>query len=158
MVKISQRSPSQHQDPASRNNQQATVLDTLCQTTSKTGTQPHPLAERLPKIIIRPQTPPITPPDMDVPTRKTRSSLIHQNTGTSPLHQEAYTTHWTKLSHWHRYQKQRELRTCRLRKGDPEHSKLSNMRRQRNTQKMKEQGKNPPDLTNEEEIRRLPEK
>ena len=31
------------------------------------------------------------------------------------------------------------------------------MRRQRNTQQMKEQGKNPPDLTNEEEIGSLPE-
>ena len=54
------RSPSQHQDPASLNDQQATVLDTLCQTTSKTGTQPHPLADSLPKII-RPQTPQNTP-------------------------------------------------------------------------------------------------
>ena len=57
MAKISQRSPSQLQDPAPLNDQQATVLDTLCQITSKTGTQPHPLAERLPKIIIRSQTP-----------------------------------------------------------------------------------------------------
>ena len=32
------------------------------------------------------------------------------------------------------------------------------MRRQRNTQQIKEQGKNPPDLTNEEEIGSLPEK
>ena len=32
------------------------------------------------------------------------------------------------------------------------------MRRQKNTQKMKDQGKNPPDLTNEEEIDSLPEK
>ena len=32
------------------------------------------------------------------------------------------------------------------------------MRRQRNTQQVKEQGKNPPDLTNEEEIGSLPEK
>ena len=38
------------------------------------------------------------------------------------------------------------------------HSKLSKMRRQRNTEQMKEQGKNPPDLTNEEEIGTLPEK
>ena len=53
----------------------------------------HPLAERLPKIIISSQTPQNTPPDMVLPTRKTRSSHIHQNTGTSPLHQEAYTTH-----------------------------------------------------------------
>ena len=43
-------------------------------------------------------------------------------------------------------------------KGDPKHSKLSTMRRQRNTQQMKEQGKKPPDLTNEEEIVSLPEK
>ena len=93
MVKIPQRSPSQCQDPAPLKDQQATVLDTLGQTTSKTGTQPHPLAERLPKIIIKPETPQNTPPDVDLPTRKKRSSLIHQNTGTSPLHQEAYTTH-----------------------------------------------------------------
>ena len=32
------------------------------------------------------------------------------------------------------------------------------MRRQRNTQQLKEQGKNPPDQTNEEEIGSLPEK
>ena len=32
------------------------------------------------------------------------------------------------------------------------------MKRQRNKQKMKEQGKNPPDQTNEEEIGNLPEK
>ena len=32
------------------------------------------------------------------------------------------------------------------------------MRRQRNTQQIKVQGKNPPDLTNEEEIGSLPEK
>ena len=32
------------------------------------------------------------------------------------------------------------------------------MRRQRNTQQMKEQGKNPADQTNEEEIGSLPEK
>ena len=37
-------------------------------------------------------------------------------------------------------------------------NKLSKMRRQRNTQQMKEQGKNPPDQTNEEEIGSLPEK
>ena len=36
--------------------------------------------------------------------------------------------------------------------------KLSKMRRQRNTQQMKERGKNPADQTNEEEIGSLPEK
>ena len=68
--------------------------------TSKTGTQPHPLAERLPKIIISSQTPQNIPPDAVLPTKKTRSSLIYQNTGTSPLYQEAYTTHRNNLTHW----------------------------------------------------------
>ena len=40
----------------------------------------------------------------------------------------------------------------------PQHSNLSKMRRQRNMQQMKEQGKNPPRQTNEEEIGSLPEK
>ena len=57
-----------------------------------------------------------------------------------------------------RHQKQRKLRTCSLQKGDPKHSKLSKMRTQRDTQQMKEQGKNPPDLRNKEETGSLPEK
>ena len=59
----------------------------------KKGTQHHPLAERLPKIIISSQTPQNTPTDIVLPTRKTSSSLNHQNIGMSHLHQEAYTTH-----------------------------------------------------------------
>ena len=43
-------------------------------------------------------------------------------------------------------------------KGDPKHSKLSKIRRHRDTQQMKKKGKNPPDLTNKEEISSLPEK
>ena len=39
------------------NEQEALGLDTLCQTTSKTGTKPHPLAERMPKIIVNSQNP-----------------------------------------------------------------------------------------------------
>ena len=70
MAKISQISPSQGQDPAPLNDQQAAVLETLCQTTSNTGTQPHPLAERLPKIIIRPQTPQNTPPIWNCPPER----------------------------------------------------------------------------------------
>ena len=54
---LSKRLPSQREDPAPLNDQQAPVLDTPCQTTSKTGTKHHPLAERLPKIIISSDTP-----------------------------------------------------------------------------------------------------
>ena len=57
-----------------------------------------------------------------------------------------------------KHQKQWELRTYSLQKGDPKHSKYSKMRRQRKSQQMKEQGKNPPEQTNEEETGSLPEK
>ena len=96
VISISKSSPRDlhlNAKPAPLDDQQAPVLDTPCQTTSKTGAQSHPLAERMPKIIIRSQTSQNTPPDVVLPTRKTRSSIIHQNTGTSPLQQEAYTTH-----------------------------------------------------------------
>ena len=86
--------------PSSTQQQASYSAGHPCETTGKTGTQAHPLADRLPKIIIRSQTPQNTPADGDLPTRKTRSSLIHQNTGISPRHQEAYTTHGTNLSHW----------------------------------------------------------
>ena len=128
------------------------MLDTLWQTTRKRGTQPHPLAERLPKIIIRTQTPQKTRADVDLPTRKTRSSLIHQNTGTSPATrkhtQPTELTLATGGRHQKKKQKTKTGTTNLQQKGDPKHSKLSKMRRQRNTQQMKEQGKNPPDKTN----------
>ena len=134
------------------------MLDTLCPITRKTGTQLSPLAEKVPKIIIRSQTPQNTPQDIVLPIRKTRANLTHQNTPTSPLHHEAYTTIKPILPTGGRHQKQWELWTCSLRKGDPPHSRLSKMRRQRNIQQMKDQGKNPWDQTNEEEIGSQPEK
>ena len=150
MAKISQRSPSQHQDPAPLNDQQATVLDTLCQTTSKTGTQPNPLAERLPKILKRPQTPPkhhqmrTCPPERQDPASSNRTlALVPSNRKPTQPTEPTLATGDTNQKQW-------ELQTCSLRKGDPKHSKLSKMRRQTNTQQMKEPGKNPPDLTNEE--------
>ena len=102
-----------------------------CQTTSKTGTQPHPLAERLPKIIIRSQTPQNTPPDAVLPTRNTRSNLIHQNTESVPSTRKHTQPTEPTLATGVRHQKQWELRTGSLQKGDPKHSKLSKMRRQR---------------------------
>ena len=95
---------------------------------------------------------------MILPTRKTRSSLIHQKQAPVPSTRKPTQPTEQTLPTGGRHQKQPELRTYRLRKGDPKHSKLSKMRRQRNTQQMKEQGKNPPDRTNEEEIGSLPEK
>ena len=95
---LSRKSPSQLQDLYPPNCLQAPVLDASCQTTSKTGTQTHPSADR-PKVILSSQTHQNTPPDVALPIRRTRSSSIHQSTGASPSHQEAYTSHWTNLTH-----------------------------------------------------------
>ena len=120
MAKISQRSPSQHQDPAPLNDQQATVLDTLCQTTSKTGTQPHPLAERLPKIIIRSQTLQNTPPDVDLLTRKKDPTSSTRTQALVPSTRKPTQTTEPTLASVDRHQKKQELGTCSLQKGDPQ--------------------------------------
>ena len=93
------RYPYQHQDLAPHNWLQAPVLDTSCQTTSKTGTQPRPSADRLPKVVLSSQTPQNTPPDAALPCREERLSSTHQSTGTSPSHQETVTSPRTNLTH-----------------------------------------------------------
>ena len=50
-----------------------------------------------------------------------------------------------------------EPQTARIQKGHPKHSNLNKMKRQRNTQQVKEQNKCPPNQTKEEGIRNLPE-
>ena len=76
---------------------------------------------------------------MALPTRKTRCSPTHQKTGTSPLYQEAYTSHCTNLTHWGQTPKTMGTTNLQLVKVDPKHSQLNDMRRQRNMQQMKEQ-------------------
>ena len=61
--------------------------------------QPYSSADRLPKVILSSQTPQNTPPDAALPIREKRLSSTHQSTDTSPSHQEAYTSPWTKLTH-----------------------------------------------------------
>ena len=51
-----------------------------------------------------------------------------------------------------------ELQTARIQKGHPKHSNINKMKRQRNTQQVKEQDKCPPNQTKEEEIGNLPDK
>ena len=52
----------------------------------------------------------------------------------------------------------RTPQTARIQKGHPKLSNLNKMKRQRNTQKIKEQDKCPPNQTKEEEIGNLPDK
>ena len=51
-----------------------------------------------------------------------------------------------------------EPQTARIWKGHPKHSNINKMKRQRNTQQVKEQDKCPPNQTKEEEIGNLPDK
>ena len=92
------------------------------------------------------------PPKRQDPASTTRTQLPVPSTRKPTQHTEP------TLPTGGRHQKQRELQTCSLCKGDLKHSKLKKMRRQRNTQQMKEQGKDQPDQANEEEIDSLPEK
>ena len=48
--------------------------------------------------------------------------------------------------------------TSRIKKGQPKHSNINKMKRQRNTQQVKEQDKCPPNQTKEEEIGNLSDK
>ena len=130
------------------------MRDTPWQTTSKTGTQPHPLAERLPKISSF----------TDTQKHTTRHGPAHQKDKIQP-HAPEHRHNSLPTGSLHNalnqpYPLEADTKNngCSLRKGDPKHSKLSKMRRQRNTQQLKEQGKNPPDQTNEEEIGSLSEK
>ena len=52
----------------------------------------------------------------------------------------------------------RTPQTARIQKGHPKHSNLNKMKRQRNTQQVKEQDKCPPNQTKEEKIGNLPDK
>ena len=51
-----------------------------------------------------------------------------------------------------------EPQTSRIHKGHPKHSNINKMKRQRNTQQVKEHDKYPPNQTKEEEIGNVPEK
>ena len=90
--------------------------------------------------------------------RGKRLSSTHQNSGTSPSHQEAYASHWTNLTTGGREQKQEELQPCSLGKGDLKYCKLDKVRRQNNILQKKEQDKSSQEQINEEEIGKLPEK
>ena len=92
------------------------------------------------------------PPERQDPASSTRTQAL------VPFNRKPIQPTEPTLATGGKHQKQWELRTCSLEKGEPNHSKLSKMRRQRNTQQMKEQGKNSPDQTNKEEIGSLPEK
>ena len=108
---ISQRSPFQHQDLAPPKSPQAPMLEHLRPNNQQ---DKNTAIDRLPKVVLSSQPPQNTPRDKDLPTRGTRPNSTDQRASTSPSHQEACTSPWINLTH----QKQEELRSCSLQKGD----------------------------------------
>ena len=91
-------------------------------------------------------------------SRKKKSSSTHQNTNTSFPNQETLTSHSSNPPTERNLHIKEESQTVRTQKGHPKHSNLNKMKRQRNTQQVKEHDKSPPNQTKEEEIGSLPEK
>ena len=87
-------------------------------------------------------------------SREKKSSSTHQNTDTSFPNQETLTTPPTVRN----LHNKEEPQTARVWKGHPKHSNINKMKRQRDTQQVKEHVKCPPNQTREEEIGSLHEK
>ena len=72
--------------------------------------------------------------------------------------QETLTSHKSNPPTRRRLHNKEEPQTSSIQKGDPKQSNLNKMKRQKNAQKVKEQDKNPPNQTKEEDIGSQPEK
>ena len=91
-------------------------------------------------------------------SREKRSSSTQQNTDASFPNQKTLTSHSANPPTGSKLHNKEESQTSSLQKGHPKHSNLNKMKRQTNTQQVKEHDKCPPNQTKEEDIGSLPEK
>ena len=96
--------------------------------------------------------------DTSLHSREKKSSSTHQNTDTSFHNQETLTSHLFNPTHSEETTIKRTPKIARIWKGHPKHSNINKMKRQSNTQQVKEQDKCPPNQKKEEEIGNLPDK
>ena len=94
----SQRPPFKHQNQVHLKTNKPQFPDAPCQSFNKTETQPCTLEDRLPKAMPNAQTPQNSLLDKGLCFKGTRSSSIHQNTGTRPSKQETCTRHWPNFT------------------------------------------------------------
>ena len=87
-----------------------------------------------------------------------KKSSTHKNTNASFPNQETLTSHLSSPTDSEKTPQKRIPQTARIWEGHPKHSNLNKMKRQRNTQQVKEQDKGPTNQTKEEEIVNLPDK
>ena len=90
-------------------------------------------------------------------SRGKKSSSTHQNTDASFPNQETLTSQLFNPTHWVKLHNKKEPQTSRIQKAHSRHSNLNKVKRQKNTQQVKEHEKCPPSQIKEEEIGNLPE-
>ena len=96
--------------------------------------------------------------DTPLHSREKKSSSMHQNTDSSFHIQETLkANHQTPPTRRNLHNKKKQQITG-IQKGHSKHSNINKMKRQRNTQQVREHGKCPPSQTKEEEIGNPPEK
>ena len=113
---------------------------------------------RMPKVTPNPLTSQNSLLDTSLHSREKKSSSTHQNTNTSFPNQETLTATCPTPPTVRNLHNKEEPQTATIQKGHPKHSNINKMKRQRNTQQVKKQGKCPPNQTNQEEIVNLPDK
>ena len=91
-------------------------------------------------------------------SREKKFSSTHQNTDTSFPNPETLTSHPYNPTHSEETPYKENSTNSRIPKGHPKLSNINKMKRQRNTQHVKEQDKCPPNQTKDEEIGNLPDK
>ena len=156
-----QTPPYLHWIQAPTKGQQVPKQDIPYKFSSNPGTQPWASIYRLPKVTPKSLTSHNSLLDTSLHSREKKPSSTHQNTDTSFPNQETLTSHpkpWQSHPQQGNSTIKRTLQTARIQKGHPKHSNINKMKRQRNTQQVKEQDKCPPNQTKEEEIRNLPVK
>ena len=108
---------------------------------------------RLPKVTPNPLTSHNSLLDTSFHSIEKKSSSTHQNTDTSFPNQETLTSKLYNPTY-----SEETPQTARIQKGHPKLRNINKMKRQRNTQQVKEQDKCPPNQTKEEEIGNPPDK
>ena len=113
----------------------------------------------MPKVTTNPQTSQNSLLDTSLYSREKKSRPTYQNTNTSFPNQETLTSHPSNPNPQQGNSTiKRTRQTARIRKGQPKHSNINKMKRQRSTQQVKEQDKCTPNQTKKEEMGNLPDK
>lgn len=117
-------------------------VDNSCQTTSKTVTQPHPLADKLPKAILGSQTAKKHTTGCSTDHQRDKDSAPPTTAGTVPATRKSTEGNGTStpMAGRHTSRKNYNPAACR--------NKTPNREDKRNMYQMKEQGKNSQPQTN----------